>query len=89
MSFSYTDAAGAQTTRTVDPLTIVYMDRSSVLIAFCHLRQDFRVFRLDRMRELDLTGNFFRPKRVPLLRDALERMRQERKKAAEDCRPES
>lgn len=75
VSFGYTDAHGAETARTVDPLGLTYLDRSTVLIARCHLRKDFRMFRLDRMRDLEVTEQSFRPRRVPLLREALEAIR--------------
>ncbi|WP_299081954.1 YafY family protein [uncultured Ruegeria sp.] len=75
IEFSYTDAKGSDTRRCVNPLSIVYMDRSNVLLSWCHLRQDFRVFRLDRMHEMLVTDQSFRPNRVPMLRDALERIR--------------
>lgn len=78
IEFSYIDAKGDATRRRVDPLSIVYMDRSNVLLSWCHLRQDFRVFRLDRMDEMSLTDQSFRPNRVPLLREALARIRAER-----------
>ncbi|MBL4766808.1 MAG: YafY family transcriptional regulator [Rhodobacteraceae bacterium] len=71
IDIAYTDANGAETQRRVDPLTISYMDRSTVLIARCHLRQGFRVFRLDRIREMIVTEHSFRPRRVPLLRQAM------------------
>jgi predicted DNA-binding transcriptional regulator YafY len=48
-----------------------------MLMAFCHLRQDFRVFRLDRMDDLIRTGRSFRPRRVPMLRDYTARLRAE------------
>lgn len=78
IEFAYTDAKGDDTTRRVNPLSIVYMDRASVMLSWCHLRQDFRVFRLDRMRDMEVTGDSFRPKRVPLLREALAHIRAER-----------
>ncbi|WP_120634087.1 YafY family protein [Ruegeria sp. EL01] len=78
VEFSYTDAKGDPTRRRVNPLSIVYMDRSNVLLSWCHLRQDFRVFRLDRMHEMSVTDQSFRPNRVPMLRDALARIRAER-----------
>ncbi|WP_299948435.1 YafY family protein [uncultured Ruegeria sp.] len=78
VEFAYTDANGADTRRRVNPLGIVYMDRSSVLLSWCHLRRDFRVFRLDRMQEMDVTEESFRPKRIPLLREAIARLRAER-----------
>ncbi len=71
VDFAYFDAKGARTRRRVNPLGLSYMDRSTVLIAWCHLRQDFRVFRLDRMTGLVVTENSFRPNRVPMLRSAL------------------
>ena len=75
--FAYTDAEGRETERDVDPLSIVFMQASHNLLAYCHLRDDFRAFRLDRMRDLSETGASFRPRRVPLLRDYLVRMRKE------------
>jgi len=75
VTFAYTDGAGAQTTRSVKPLGIVYMDRTNMLLAWCLLRSDFRTFRLDRIQTLQVTGNSFRPHRVALLREHLERIR--------------
>ncbi len=77
IEFAYTDAKGAETRRRVNPLSIVYMDRASVLLSWCHLREDFRVFRLDRMQDMDVSDESFRPKRVSLLREAIARIRAE------------
>lgn len=70
VEFAYSDAKSAETFRRVKPLGLFYMDRSTVLIAWCEMRQDFRVFRLDRMSDLTVTDQSFRPQRVPLLREA-------------------
>ncbi|MEM7320973.1 MAG: YafY family protein [Pseudomonadota bacterium] len=88
VTFDYTDVNGAATHRTVDPLTIIYMDRSSALVAWCHLRRDFRVFRLDRMHGFVRTEQSFRPNRVPLLRDAIAHLKAQRQKAADTCETE-
>lgn len=74
VEFAYCDAAGAETQRRVNPLGLVFMDQSTVLLAWCHLRRDFRAFRLDRMTLLAVTGPSFRPDRVPLLREALKQI---------------
>lgn len=83
--FAYRDKTGATTTREADPLTISYFDRSHCLLAYCHLRADFRAFRLDRMADLEVLDQSFRPHRVPLLRDYMARLREgvERWKAGE------
>tara|TARA_R110000787_G_scaffold83678_4_gene179960 strand:+ start:1013 stop:1732 length:720 start_codon:yes stop_codon:yes gene_type:complete len=85
VGFGYTDAKGATSRREVDPLGIVYMQDTNMLMAWCHLREDYRVFRLDRMDDLMRTGKSFRPRRVPMLRDHLARIRTEIEAMAESC----
>ena len=70
----YSDVAGAKTDRTVWPLSIVFMDQTSVLLSKCQLRQDFRVFRIDRIEKLQVLDSSFRPHRVALLRDCLKQI---------------
>jgi predicted DNA-binding transcriptional regulator YafY len=45
----YTDVGGLETEREVEPLHIVVGPNGSYLTAWCHLRKDDRVFRLDRI----------------------------------------
>jgi len=84
IAFHYEDAKGAPSERQADPLSIVFMQNAHMLMAWCHLRQDFRVFRLDRMRDLSLTGAHFRPRRVPMLRDYMAQLRAETLQRAKD-----
>ncbi|MEJ6402839.1 helix-turn-helix transcriptional regulator [Yoonia sp. 2307UL14-13] len=72
IEIDYIDAEGAATTRQVDPLSIVYLKETHSLIAWCHLRQAYRNFRLDRMQNLHVTEHSFRPRRIPMLREAIE-----------------
>ena len=67
----YTDKAGAATQRTVWPLAIVYFDDMLVVLAWCCLREGFRIFRAERIGAVESTGASFRPKRVALLRTYL------------------
>ena len=48
---NYADAAGESTERIVWPLTLVYWGQVWTLGAWCELRQSFRSFRVDRIRE--------------------------------------
>lgn len=82
--FDYRDANGAETKRQVDPLGLVYLENTNVLMAWCHLRQDFRTFRLDRMQNLARTDQSFRPRRVPMLRQHLDLIRCHLLGSAED-----
>jgi predicted DNA-binding transcriptional regulator YafY len=67
----YADKAGALTERTVLPLAVVYTERVLTLLAWCRLRDGFRMFRLDGIRELAVTAESFRPRRASLLREYL------------------
>lgn len=61
LRFSYTGSSLTETFRTVEPLTAVFKWRSWYLFAWCRLRQDYRLFRVSRIREPEiLTGRFIR-----------------------------
>ncbi|MCY8672977.1 YafY family transcriptional regulator [Bacillus haynesii] len=45
--------------RLVDPYRIIYWNNKWYVIGFCHLRNDIRSFRVDRMESLMLTENKF------------------------------
>jgi predicted DNA-binding transcriptional regulator YafY len=66
---TYTDNDGRQTARDIWPLSIVYLERRLMLLAWCCLRQDFRRFKLPQIASVTQTGASFRPRRVPLLRE--------------------
>lgn len=84
VAFDYEDVRGAATSREVKPLGIVFLQDTNMLMAWCLLRQDYRVFRLDRMENLTRTGDSFRPNRVAMLREHLARIRAQPVPAAED-----
>jgi predicted DNA-binding transcriptional regulator YafY len=52
---------GVETERMVEPYGIVYLNGLWYLPAYCHLRQDLRVFRLDRITSLTPTTEAFAP----------------------------
>lgn len=71
LAIGYTDKGGAITERTVLPLAIVYTDHTLTLLAWCNLREAFRMFGLARMQNVRLAGTSFRPRRAVLLRNYL------------------
>lgn len=68
LAIRYADEHGAETERTILPLALVYADSRLVVLAWCRLREAFRMFRLDRIREAKAEGTSFRPRRAALLR---------------------
>lgn len=77
----YSDGFGATTERRIWPLSIVYTERSIVVLAWCCLRQDFRQFIVDKIDRVAVTADSFRPRRVALLREYIARMQAERRGA--------
>lgn len=75
MQITYRDKAGAETRRRIWPLSVIFLDRSLMCLAFCHLRQDFRRFHLSGMTEVATLAESFRPRRVPLLRQMIDQIR--------------
>lgn len=74
LSFDYCDEKGAATTRSVHPLGLWFWGKVWTLIAWCELRNDFRMFRLDRIAELKCAGRRFKPTRERSLAECLRRM---------------
>lgn len=68
LEIEYIDRHGSTTHRTIWPLAIVYLERMLVVLAHCCLRDDFRMFRVDRIAFVTHTGGTFRPRRATLLR---------------------
>lgn len=68
LAIRYADEQGRVTDRTVWPFLVGYRDGVRMLIAWCELRRDFRMFRIERIREAT-----FMDDRYPERRDVLRR----------------
>jgi len=77
LDIAYRDLNGRVTERRIWPLGTVFLDREVQCLAYCCLRQDFRRFKVHQMDRVTLTGESFRPRRVPLLRSFIDRLRTE------------
>lgn len=71
LDIRYQDKDGATSRRRILPLAIVYTGRALTALAWCCLRDDCRMFRLERISEIGVPGESFRPRRAALLRDYL------------------
>lgn len=68
LAIRYRDLSGEVTTREIWPLGISYSAGAMKLLAWCCLRDDWRVFNVSGIETAEETGLNFRPRRVPLLR---------------------
>ena len=54
------------TTRTIEPFALLSTQENWLLVAWCRQRKDFRLFRLDRMRKLEVQDEKFEPHKMTL-----------------------
>jgi predicted DNA-binding transcriptional regulator YafY len=71
LDIRYRDKDGTVTDRRILPLSVVFLDRELMCLAWCCLRKDFRRFKMGKMEAVQLTDESFRPRRVTLLREFL------------------
>jgi predicted DNA-binding transcriptional regulator YafY len=74
LDMDYRDKQGIVTQRQVFPLSVVFFDRSMMLLGWCCLRQDYRRFHLHQIEKIAVSATSFRPRRVPLLREFKEKL---------------
>ena len=59
INFEYINALGEATVRTIEPMTLVFKNFSWYLFAFCKLKDDFRFFKLTRIRNINVSVQSF------------------------------
>jgi predicted DNA-binding transcriptional regulator YafY len=62
LELTYEALLSGESSRIIEPYFIVFKGRAFYVVAFCRLRQDFRTFRLDRIKEVKLLTETFSPR---------------------------
>ena len=65
LSFGYADRYGIKTARTAEPYQLVLKDSHWYCLGYCLFRNDFRLFKLSRMANLQLREETFTPRDYP------------------------
>ena len=76
LSMSYDRLDGEHSERTIQPLGLYHWGKVWTLVAWCELRDDFRMFRVDRIRDAEPDGTYS-VTRGRTLHDFLKRMARE------------
>ncbi len=69
LSIGYVDLSGEATERIIWPVLLGFFDQVRILAAWCELRQDFRHFRVDRMRTLVMLDTGLPQRRRSLMKE--------------------
>ena len=77
VSFSYFAGEGGGTVRTVEPVKLIFKSKDWYLYGFCLLRNDYRFFKLTRIKDLMLLPETFlrRKEDVPELKPTIQQER--------------
>jgi predicted DNA-binding transcriptional regulator YafY len=70
----YTDANGQATSRSIRPLGLWFWGGSWTCVGWCLLREDFRMFRIDRIVQVETLGETFRSECGKTIRDFYRQM---------------
>lgn len=65
-AITYTNEANKTTNRVVEPFAILSTQENWLVLAWCRLRNEFRFFRLDRIKKLEVLTEKFEPHKMTL-----------------------
>ena len=63
--FDYVNANGSKSSRSVEPVKLIFNTYTWYLIAYCLLRDSFRMFRLSRIKNVEITEKHFIKREMP------------------------
>ncbi|MBC8986331.1 YafY family transcriptional regulator [Pedobacter sp. N36a] len=66
IKIEYINEAGSISDRLIEPFALVSTTENWLLIAWCRLRDEFRYFRIDRIRKLEVLDEKFSPHQMTL-----------------------
>lgn len=66
IDFTYLDFSGNRTIRIVEPYSLVLKGQNWYMYAWCHVREDFRFFKLSRVKEMRVRDIIFAPRDVSI-----------------------
>lgn len=75
VAITYEDADHRSSTRTIWPIFIAYLEEVRIVAAWCESRSDFRQFRTDRIRSVEVMEDRY-PERTAVLRKRWEALHQ-------------
>ena len=64
LDIDYISREGVHSRRIIDPHVLVFKQNILCVYAFCHTRQEFRLFKIARIKSASFTGKQFTPKKI-------------------------
>lgn len=64
ITFDYVNSGGGRKNRSIEPMRLIFKGQAWYLWGYCRIRQDFRTFRISRIKNLSLSNEAFK-QRIP------------------------
>ncbi len=62
ISFDYINSEGCKSSRNIEPMRLLFKSKAWYLWGYCKTREDFRTFRISRMKNVEVTEEAFKRK---------------------------
>ncbi len=82
VELDYEDAEGRATRRTIWPVQLAYHEQKEIVVAWCCLREAYRLFRTDRIKAFELTEQPYGRRRAELTVECMAHWTRERARHA-------
>lgn len=66
INFDYINTKGGYAHRIVEPLSLTLKDFAWYLHGYCHIKEDYRIFKVKRMHKVNLTPDLFMREALPI-----------------------
>ena len=87
VAIDYVRADEQQSSRTIEPLGLIFWGKVWTLVAWCNLRDDYRTFRLDRIQSVVITDDKFATGDNKSLKHFLQLMKEKHASETETIHP--
>jgi len=71
VEIEYEDAEGRVTSRMIWPVQLAYYEQKEIVVAWCCLREDYRLFRTDRIKAFEITDRRYGRRRSDLTAECM------------------
>lgn len=88
VAINYVRADEEQSSRLIEPLGLIFWGKVWTLVAWCHLRVDYRTFRLDRIQSIAITDEIFETNDGKSLKHFLQLMKEKYQRQPESIAPQ-
>lgn len=67
--FDYVNSEGKKSRRSIEPMRLIFKGQAWYLWGYCRIRQDFRTFRISRIKNVNVTNDLFERRKLEVIKN--------------------